>query len=129
MASVQWHGAVNEEFHAMELNNTWTVVSLPPRHNVVGCKWVFTIKFNPDGTVERYKGRLVAKGYTQQEGIDYNETFSPVIKLTSVKLLLSLAAIKAGRLHKWMSPMHFFTVSLMRRSTFLFHKVTRQLLV
>lgn len=98
MASVQWKGAVNEELYAMELNNTWIIVSLPPVHNVIGCKWVFTIKFNADGTVERYKEQLVAKGYTQQEGVDYNETFSIVIKLMSVKLLLSLAAIKGWKL-------------------------------
>ena len=98
MSSDRWKKAVNMELHAMEENGTWYVVSLPPGKNVVGCKWVFTIKFNADGTVERYKGRLVAKGFIQQEGVDYNETFSPVIKLTSVKLMLGLAAIKGWTL-------------------------------
>ena len=82
----------------MDLNKNWSVVSLPPGKIVVGCKWVFTIKFRADGTVECYKARLVAKGYTQQEGVDYNETFSPVIKLTSVKLMVGLAASKGWKL-------------------------------
>ena len=84
IVSDKWKGALNEELQAMEQNKTWSVTSLPPGKNVVGCKWVFTIKYNSDGTVERYKARLVAKGFTQQEGVDFNETFSPVAKLTSV---------------------------------------------
>jgi len=94
IVSVQWTKAMNVELGAMELNKTWSVVSLPPNKNVVGCKWVFTIKYNADGSIERYKARLVAKGFTQQEGVDYFDTFSPVAKLASVKLILGLVAKK-----------------------------------
>lgn len=100
MTSDKWKNAVNVELVAMEQNGTWEIVALPEGKNVVGCKWIFTIKYNADGTVERYKGRLVAQGFTQQEGIDYLDTFSPVTKLTSVKLLLSLAAIKGYSLNQ-----------------------------
>ncbi|KAG7544681.1 Retrotransposon Copia-like N-terminal [Arabidopsis suecica] len=85
--------AMDLEISALEQNGTWSIESLPPGKTAIGCKWVYTIKYNPDGSIERYKARLVAKGYTQQEGIDYIDTFSPVAKLASVKLVLGLAAI------------------------------------
>ncbi|CAA7032147.1 unnamed protein product [Microthlaspi erraticum] len=89
---------MNEELEAMEVNRTWTIESLPPGKNVVGCKWVYTIKYKADGSIERYKAQLVAKGFTQQEGVDFTDTFSPVAKLASVKLLLGLSAIKGWSL-------------------------------
>lgn len=98
MTSDKWKASVNVEFEVIEQNRTWDIESLPPGKNVVGCKWVFTIKYNLDGTVERYKSRFVAQGFTQQEGLDYLDTFSPVAKLTSVKLLLSLVAAKGYKL-------------------------------
>lgn len=69
-----------------------TVESLSPGKNVVGCKWVYTIKYNANGTIARYKARLVVQGFTQQKGIDFSDTFFPVVKLFIVKLLLALAA-------------------------------------
>ncbi|KAL2543082.1 cysteine-rich RLK (RECEPTOR-like protein kinase) 8 [Abeliophyllum distichum] len=90
----KWVAAMNDEIRALEENNTWSLVSLPPGHHLIGCKWVFKVKFYSDGTVERYKARLVAKGFTQREGIDYNETFAPVAKLTTVRCLLAIASIR-----------------------------------
>jgi Reverse transcriptase (RNA-dependent DNA polymerase) len=75
-------------------------VSLPPSKKTVGCKWVFTVKQNPEGRVERYKARLVAKGYSQTYGIDYDETFAPVAKMSTVRILISLAANGDWKLHQ-----------------------------
>lgn len=88
----EWRKAMQAELAAMEENKTWTVTPLPHGKHSIGCKWVYKIKYRFNGTIERYKARLVAKGYTQQKGIDFMETFSPVAKLVSVKVLLALAA-------------------------------------
>ena len=76
----------------MKKDNTWELVQFPKGKTTVGCKWVFTIKHKSNGTVERYKAHLVAKGFTQTYGIDYLQTFAPVAKLNTIRVLLSLAA-------------------------------------
>ena len=86
---------------ALYKNDTLDIADLPKGKRLVGCKRVFTIKFKVDGFVERYKARLATKGYTQTYGIDYHETFAPIAKMNSIKILLSLVAN-----HNW-SLQHF----------------------
>ncbi|KAK8954626.1 hypothetical protein KSP39_PZI001744 [Platanthera zijinensis] len=86
-----WRAAMEDEMRALWANQTWDLVPLPPSHPSVSCKWVFVVKHAADGTVDRLKARLVARGFTQQHGLDYEETFSPVAKLNTVRVLLSLA--------------------------------------
>ncbi|CAL2256842.1 unnamed protein product [Prunus armeniaca] len=94
-----WVEAMNSEIAALEENHTWSFVPLPAGHRLIGCKLVFKLKYNSDGTLERYKARLVAKGFTQCEGIDYTKTFAPVAKLITVHCLLTVASV-----HNW--PLH-----------------------
>ena len=91
-----WGQAIQAELNALNDNHTWTLTDLPPGKRAIGCKWVFRAKYIPDGSVECHKARLVAKGFTQTEGLDYFETFRPVAKMTTIRLIFALAAT-----HNW----------------------------
>ena len=86
-----WKLAMQDEFLALQRNNTWSLVPLPTDRQPIGCKWVFKVKENPDGSVHKYKARLVAKGFHQVAGFDFTETFSPVVKHTSIRVILTIA--------------------------------------
>ena len=96
----EWRAAMTEEINALLKNNTWTLVPPSPTHNTVGCKWVFRIKRNSDGSIDRYKARLVAKGFHQRQGIDFTETFSPVIKPATIRTVLSVAISRGWSLRQ-----------------------------
>jgi Reverse transcriptase (RNA-dependent DNA polymerase) len=89
-----------EEFGVLDKNKTWELISLPRGKKVVRCKWVFIMKQSPEGKVERYKAQLVTKGYNQIYGIDHDETFAPVAKMSTARTLISLTVNSKWKLHQ-----------------------------
>ncbi|KAG8474391.1 hypothetical protein CXB51_033766 [Gossypium anomalum] len=100
LAHIEWKQAVQAEFDALVANSTWCLVPLPPGRKVIGCKWLFKVKKNPDGTIARHKARLVAKGCSQALGCDFKETFSPVVKPATIRVILSVAVSKGWKLRQ-----------------------------
>jgi hypothetical protein len=98
--SSKWLEAVEDELRSMRTNQVWDLEEIPKGAKTVGCKWVYKIKYDSQGNIDKFKARLVAKGYTQREGIDYNETFSPVSCKYSFRIVMALVAYYDLELHQ-----------------------------
>ena len=83
-----WKEAIKVEIDSIMKNNTWILTDLPPGAKPIGCKWIFKRKFNPDGSIDKYKSRLVAKEFSQKKNIDYFDIFAPVTRIASIRILL-----------------------------------------
>ena len=98
--SSKWLEAMEDEMKSMNVNKVWDLDIIPKGAKTVDCKWVYKTKLNSQGNIERYKARLVAKGFMQREGIDYNETFSPVSCKDSFRIIIALVAHYDLELHQ-----------------------------
>ena len=98
--SSKWTAAMEDEMKSMSASKVWDLEEIPKGTKTVGCKWVYKTKCDSKGNIERYKARLVAKGFTQREGIDYNETFSPVLCKDSFRIIMALVTHYDLELHQ-----------------------------
>jgi hypothetical protein len=96
----EWADAMTEKYQSIIKNDVWEIVPRPKSKDVVSSKWIFKIKHIVDGSIEKYKARFVAHGFSQKEGIDYEETFSPVARYTSIGTIIALAAKMKWKLHQ-----------------------------
>ncbi|KAL0449743.1 UNVERIFIED_CONTAM: Retrovirus-related Pol polyprotein from transposon RE2, partial [Sesamum latifolium] len=96
----QWKEAIKSEINSIVSNETWVLVDLPPGCTTIRCKWIFKKKLKPDGTVDKFKARLVAKGFKQKEGINYFDTYSPVARLTTIRVFIALASVYSLPIHQ-----------------------------
>lgn len=96
----EWKKAIDSEYQSLLKNKTWTACDLPKNRNAISNKWVFKLKRKADGTVDKYKARLVARGFSQKLGFDYNETYAPVAKLVTLKILLAIASKEDMHIHQ-----------------------------
>ncbi len=96
----KWDNAVDEEMVALDATATWELIALLKDKKAIGCKWVYKVKHNANGSVKKYKTRLITKGYAQTYGIDYEETYSPVTKMTNVRSIIVMVATKRWSSHQ-----------------------------
>jgi len=106
----RWVETMKQEIEALKSNGTWKVMSLPPGKRAIGCKWVFKIKYKANREVDRFKARLVAKGYSQTGEIDYQETFSSVVKMVTVRSIIAIVAAENWKIFQ----MNVFNTSSLR---------------
>jgi hypothetical protein len=118
-----WDNAMDEDMAGLDSDATWELVALPEDKKAIGCKWVYKVKHNADGFVSRYKARLVTKGYAQTYGIDYEETYSPVAKMTTIRTIITMAATKGWYLHQMDVKNIFFMEIYMKKCTWNNHQV------
>jgi hypothetical protein len=95
-----WKDAMIEEYQSIIKNDVWDVVPRPKEKSVVSSKWIYKTKHSADGSIEKYKARFVARGFSQKEGIDYEETFSPVVRYTSIRAILAIVAVMKWKVHQ-----------------------------
>ena len=95
-----WKDAINSEIESILHNHTWELVDLPKGSKPLGCKWILKRKYKTDGTIDKYKARLVVKGYRQTEGLDFFDTYSPVTRITSIRLFIAIAALHNLEIHQ-----------------------------
>lgn len=112
-----WIQAMDLELHALIDNNTWELVDLPADKTLIGCKWIFKVKYKADRTMERYKARLLAKRFTQQEGLDYHETFSHVVKMVTIRSIMAIIAQYDWTLFKKPYKLHLTQCIMIARNT------------
>jgi histone deacetylase 1/2 len=98
LGNQKWRDAMDSEYQALLWNRTWHLVPHPKGKNVIRCKWVYKVKRKADGTIDQYKAHLIAKGFKQRYGIDYEDTFSPMVKAMTIRLILSVAVSKGWSL-------------------------------
>ena len=95
-----WKEAINDEVESILQNHTWELVDLPPSSKPLGYKWILKKKMKADGSIDKYKVRLVIKGYNKKEGLDYFDTYSPVTRISSIRMLIAIAAIHNLEIHQ-----------------------------
>lgn len=89
-----------EEYQSIIKNDVWDIVPRPAKKSVVTSKWIYEIKYVTNGSIDKFKGRFVARGFSQKEGIDYTETFSPVARYSTIRSIISLASTIGWKLHQ-----------------------------
>ena len=114
----KWRAAVQEEIHQLVLNGTWKEFILPVGANLIDTKWVFAIKLKVDGTIERFKARLVARGFSQEHGSDYTETFAPTVRMDTLRLFLAMVARRNMECRQW-DIKNAFTESRLKEDIYL----------